>query len=846
MKLRKAIKSIVAVGTGIVMLGATVMGASAAGNLADYPNQFIQDGKFNGLLVVGAAAKTDDVLGVVDIATGLQFDAKSMTTNAQTSAGGETVGISYGSDLLEVGERLGKVREVLTEGDLDALKGGYVKTTYGATKYNQYLRLNTDDGATKTGYIVFGRDENDAVADFLFYKEGDTVFEYNLEFEEGAVSVVETKDGDAVETEGGFLTDLEDESLNILGEPYSIVKAEVSDLPVGKITLTLLGGDVTDIMKEQETKTYTIDGKDYEVTVLIVSDDKSSVKFLVNGEETKELDSRGETATLTDGTVIGIKTIMPNEGVESKGDDLVEFFLGANKVVLSDTNYADDAYDAAGVKVDDESIEDAAVKIVGSVQDGKFKLEDIDYRLKADSKKGDVYIPAGEGLRSQLDEPQGMLGKLWDIKYAGLDKKGPSIVEFNPQGDEGYELSFTTQEGLDYTIPFVDNSNNEGLGFKYGDDDNNLVFVEGASEALDAGYNIARNDEFVLTKMSSNEKAFTRVLRFDSINEADGILSFTDVSNGATKEVVYSGTVPTIGALGLDRASGELNIGGATYKVFVAKAADNNYVLAIDQTGDGVLNGGEAKVVINGGGILDLGNAVVGADIPVSLTTLSKKFDEFSGDEVLSVSIFPQVLPNKVDLDVLGGVTSPGYTTTLKKLKGTDEKQGITKYGVLIKETDFDDSDADTATLEYPTQQSGADVYVTVDESVGKTAVTTQATEVNRIQVGKSVLDTSVSNVGKDNLIVVGGPCVNSVAATLMGNPLDCTAGFEEGKAIVKLFENGNKVSMLVAGYSAADTRRAAQVVANYGDYAGELTGDEVVISGTGLTVTDVSAPTQK
>ena len=42
---------------------------------------------------------------------------------------------------------------------------------------------------------------------------------------------------------------------------------------------------------------------------------------------------------------------------------------------------------------------------------------------------------------------------------------------------------------------------------------------------------------------------------------------------------------------------------------------------------------------------------------------------------------------------------------------------------------------------------------------------------------------------------------------------------------------DSGKVAMLVNGYSAIDTRRAARVLAEYNDYA--LAGTEVVVSGT-------------
>ncbi|MDP6586733.1 MAG: hypothetical protein QF535_18905, partial [Anaerolineales bacterium] len=116
---------------------------------------------------------------------------------------------------------------------------------------------------------------------------------------------------------------------------------------------------------------------------------------------------------------------------------------------------------------------------------------------------------------------------------------------------------------------------------------------------------------------------------------------------------------------------------------------------------------------------------------------------------------------------------------------------------------------------------------------------------VTPIALGTAKLASEVADVKSQNAIVVGGPCVNTAAATLLGNPSDCTAGFSEGKATVKLMEhtNGN-VAMLIAGYSALDTRRAARVVAE-GTKLGELDDGvmEVEVAGTTLTEATVSVP---
>ncbi len=92
MKVKNAIKRLVALGTGAVMLGATVMGA-AAYDLGDYPTPIFIDsnGNFNGQIVVGAAASNADLLGALDISTSLQ---RAATQKVQVST--STVSVSDG------------------------------------------------------------------------------------------------------------------------------------------------------------------------------------------------------------------------------------------------------------------------------------------------------------------------------------------------------------------------------------------------------------------------------------------------------------------------------------------------------------------------------------------------------------------------------------------------------------------------------------------------------------------------------------------------------------------------------------------------------------------------------
>src|SRR3989338_6619249 len=85
MRVQKAIKKIAALSAGATMLGATIMGAMAA-DLSMYPEPFVKNGRFNGVIVVGDQAKADDVLGSIDIATSLQYSTKVPVAAGRTIA----------------------------------------------------------------------------------------------------------------------------------------------------------------------------------------------------------------------------------------------------------------------------------------------------------------------------------------------------------------------------------------------------------------------------------------------------------------------------------------------------------------------------------------------------------------------------------------------------------------------------------------------------------------------------------------------------------------------------------------------------------------------------------------
>lgn len=157
----------------------------------------------------------------------------------------------------------------------------------------------------------------------------------------------------------------------------------------------------------------------------------------------------------------------------------------------------------------------------------------------------------------------------------------------------------------------------------------------------------------------------------------------------------------------------------------------------------------------------------------------------------------------------------------------------LTEYGSVIK-MPSDNLDADKVIITLFEDQTEATVAVT---SQGTVASATDGVSLNPIAVGMAIMDKDAT-LGSKAYIVVGGPCANTVAAALMGNPADCAAGFAEGKAKIKLFADKN--ALLVAGYSGLDTQGASRVLANYADYT--FTGTELEVVTANLNSLSVNS----
>jgi len=162
---------------------------------------------------------------------------------------------------------------------------------------------------------------------------------------------------------------------------------------------------------------------------------------------------------------------------------------------------------------------------------------------------------------------------------------------------------------------------------------------------------------------------------------------------------------------------------------------------------------------------------------------------------------------------------------------GTKDEDHRTRYGIVIKDPKSNGA-SDEVKVSIPGDQVQANVVVRGPSTLGGSSAGEVCTvaDINP----RTLLDTEVTNPENYNLIVVGGPAINSVARTFIGTAEEFRTTYSPGEAIIRLVDNGNKVAMVVAGYDAMDTRRAAKVLANHEDYT--LTGSEALVKGTSLT----------
>jgi len=281
---------------------------------------------------------------------------------------------------------------------------------------------------------------------------------------------------------------------------------------------------------------------------------------------------------------------------------------------------------------------------------------------------------------------------------------------------------------------------------------------------------------------------------------------------------------------------GELIVGGVSYKVFGDSVFNQGAApnISVDLNGDGSVNSKEALVGVQGEGLIDLGSsntnapntegaqAIIDGNAVVSLTTLRQEFDEAATDETVAITIEPRA-NNRIGMTTVAATA--GTLFGLFRTRERDQELGMSKYGILFDFTNPGGTEsAEKLRIEYPLSQRGGDVKITVASIVQPevSAPRPLPPAASSAPSAPSVppvlprvkLASEVGDITQNNAIVVGGPCANSHAARLYGNPVPCWEAIPLGVGVIRSVEHPNgKRALIIAGREALDTRRASLAV---------------------------------
>ena len=866
MKVGKAIKKIVALGIGATMMGATILGATAA-DFSDYPNFFLDGGQYDGVIVVRGDA---DSLAAVDITNNMFYAGTGASTTTTTSVQGDAWEVKTSSKKLELansnvtqasisGEMPRDVNTFIGSDELNGLSDQTWKTNEKDFTFQQYLFFDNLDEASS---IVKYSENDDSETDvFFFVKSARQIARYKAEFTSTAESDITDSVGSA-DTTGTFLDDFEDTELPMWGKPYNVVQARRnSNTGEGgaNIKLVLMSGTAKDTLLEGESGTYTVEGEEYTVELNFVDADEA--KFLVNGEQTNKLKD-GDTYVLKGGKEVGVSEILYQDyagGVHS-----ATFYLGAEKIEMRDDD-VDLGPHSHELVVGSETIDGAAVVISGSGGDNTtFKITTIEVNMTAED---DYFVGAGEKLSDIIaaagDENQMLFNGAFDVEYKGLTQPKTHDIKLSSTSARRYKLKLYDGDGNPVDIPvayaesatnlsFAEDGQNSKKLYAWGEDSTPHDTAGGSGSKY-----IQKDDYFVVTGGTAGDgSAKSYLLQYrgsDARTKTSPKIQFKNMGSGETLEYAVT-TVPS-GALD-NTAVATLKLGGYSFAVFnrTAQNADD-FRLMVDLDGGGAINPG----------ISANGNTTIFVDSygsQWSIGSNSTPCDVCIGDHSVIANgtpfiIINQTTPNGDDYDnkrpaginlvitpttgpevraALGGGADAQPALSLLTPDGeTEVAYGWTSMGVFVKQSS-PSSDPQEYILTYPEEQRLPQVFVTAGAVTSKTVATGSGLDRVTIPLTATKLPEEVTNVKSQHIITIGGPCANSVTAAVMYTeqgktvPANCAEDFSEGAALVALYDVGDKVAMVVAGFSGDDTRRAGKVLASR---AAELSGTQVTIEGT-------------
>jgi len=766
------LKKVASVLASAVMFGSTLGFAAAA-----WADPFVKNGVGDAAIVVGAGAAATDLVAATDLGTSL--NSKVTVTGETTITGGDSVKLERGSNKFNYGDALNTAYTSLDNEELSTVlaDGTYLNDDNTEYDYEQKVEMSAEA-------ISFFKDTkfNDKVPVIGFNMDkGDFIMNYTLTF-----TPDEADGGAAVSTDE--YPKLDNTDIAMLGKEFFISDVEYTS---NGIQMTLLDSANKATVSEGETTTVMVGDTSYAVSVDFV-EDSNTAKLTINGATTNSIDE-GQTYKLSDGTYVGIKDV--SYSAKDSGISKVEFTLGIGKIVLEN---------GQEVELNDEAISDLEdANGYTSVIKAYFTnttATDIEKLTLEWNLDDDAWLAPGY----ELDMPGFNAIKLFMTSWVTPGEEKTTLAD----GGDYVQLITPVEDG-DLDLPLL-YTNTSKTGFAGLGEDSDNVLVTNATVDPTFILNDSESSMFVATWINGDE-AETYAYQLDSIKDNSGknTTKLTNlVSGGADLEfdTIADTEDAAGGQITFTLVNADVDAG-----IAVIKASGTEVYGNLVSTKEGLTMKLPVDSTAAGDGNINLTAVADPTTWDMNFTEEDKDGNIHTGsatDESFTVT--------------LDGTDSDGTQATGTSLTEIDEEDD-SDYEIAYVASDIatkvrvynpsGSSSLDSVEIFYPGAESYAEVYVS---EIGTTSGTAGSIKV--------VKDSEVDSAKDKNLIVVGGSCINTVAATVLGKSApvcgeDFTAltGVAAGKYLIEVvaspYATADKIAMLVAGYDAAETTLAAAKV---------------------------------
>jgi hypothetical protein len=750
-------KKIAAVASGLLVAGLT-LGTAAA---ATFPAPFVQGGVADVAIVYGTGAGVSPLdftqAGNIQTKLGESMPSAGTTNTIQ----GENVELDRPSTLLHLGNGIGDVfGRSVTKNDMPTLLADGTYRDSGSTDHDYTQKIDVAN-LSLSQFDLSNYDSSvgstTPVIGFPI-SSGDNILNYTLTFQ------------DSVDPNDMNFTNLE-----LMGTSYYVLSATTSKL-------TLLDSGSSASLGAGDTTTLTVGNQTYDVSVAYI--DSTNVQLTINGVTTDSL-VQGDTYKLADGTYVGIKKVL-SQGY-SGGISKVDFAIGAGKIEMDN---------GTTVQVNGNAIDG----VTSTISNSGSKITNIAIQWAASddtavTKDTSLTMPTFDGVK---------------LSFSGMNYPDTETTKVSNDGNTAVKISTTVQNGA-VDLDILGMNKTDGNYTTVGKDSTHLLQTSSANYLNFDAHGTNSSAVFVVS-WNSTKDAESYVYKVNNFLNDSGTIKANLISqDGGSTITMSNGTAFNVG-VGNIVLTPDINYSAKTVN-FTTSVSGVSFDTLYTKDGLKVLlpvNGENTGGVTNG---LIYDNGTAGQLLHTSTTYPIQFFEESKDGTLAGGSAF--------NITVGTSGTSGSYETSVTDIAGagngieTGDSTNVYEYNVLseLATTIAQDEGPtqETATVTYHGGESYGIAYLTSPDAV--------ITSGGASALGNVIVkDSEVSSVSDKNLIVVGGSCINSVAAHLLGGAYcgtDFTANTNVGanQFLIQSFGDAyatGKIALLVAGYETADTVNAA------------------------------------